>query len=160
MRALTQNPREALAPADVGYYLDVLEGRLEQSAGVGIARYRQGDRRRIELKLRARFESGSAGIEARLGALLKRLAAVLIEYRKTLIGVRMCVGGSGSEGVDPKLAGQRAMAVAHRLIDAGVAVNRIVVIPLEAQATHADDADCRRADLWLEPIVRAANGRR
>jgi outer membrane protein OmpA-like peptidoglycan-associated protein len=159
-RILAQHRGDALTHADVGYYMDVLVGRLEQAVGGGIVILRQDDRRLIGLRLRVGFEPGSVRVESRLGALLKRLAGVLVEYRKTLIEVRMCITGSSAGGVDSRLARQRAIAVARRLTDAGVAAKRIVVVPFKSQTAHVVDPDCRRVDLRLEPIIRELDGKR
>ncbi|MEO6690505.1 MAG: hypothetical protein ABIS07_08830, partial [Dokdonella sp.] len=62
--ALAKNPAAALPPEDVGYYIDVLQGRLKQIAGtqVGMVVGRQGNDVILDVSSRLDFEAGSARI--------------------------------------------------------------------------------------------------
>jgi outer membrane protein OmpA-like peptidoglycan-associated protein len=147
------NSGDALAPADVGYYMDVLQGRLKQVVGKGIGVARQGDRIVIDLTSRMAFSPGSAQLGAGDRAILAPLSKVLMEYRMTLVSVRVRAADPATHAIDPHLSAQRAQAIANDLTQAGVGLKRIVIAGVGAE---------NRAHVFLslEPIVSpAGNGR-
>ncbi len=148
-QALASDSRDALEPADVGYYMDVLQGRLKQVASKGISIVRQHDRIAINLSGRIAFESGSAGVNAGSHDILAALSRVLLEYRMTVVSVRVRADDAGAHPTNPALSVQRALAIAHYLAEAGVPIKRIV-------AVGAGPENRVRVELLLEPIVRAA----
>jgi len=147
------NSADSLAPADVGYYMDVLQGRLRQVAGRSIALSRQGDRIVIDLTSRMVFAPGSTQLGAGDHAIIASLSRVLVEYRKTLVSVRVRAADPATHAIDPRLSQQRAQAIANDLAEAGVGTRRIVVAGVGAEnRVHVE--------LSLEPIVGpAGNGR-
>ena len=148
-QALANNSHDALEPADIGYYMDVLQGRLRQVAGKNIGIVRQGDRIAIDLSDRVVFESGSAQISAGNHELLASLSRVFVEYRMTLVSVQVRADDGGAHAINPDLSGARALAIAHEIAEAGVAIKRIVIAGAEPQHRA-------RVELRLEPIVRPA----
>lgn len=146
-QALANNSGDALAAADVGYYMDVLQGRLKQLLGKGIARRREGIT--LDLSGRVFFEPGSTQIGAGVREILAPLAKVLVEYRMTLVSVQVRADDPRTHVIDPALSQLHAQAIAHVLADAGVAVKRIVIAGVGSENRV-------RVGLQIEPIVRAA----
>jgi outer membrane protein OmpA-like peptidoglycan-associated protein len=147
-QSLAKNSRDSLSPSDVGYYMDVLQGRLKQSIGKAGSVDRQGDRLTIDLSSSASFESGDTRVSSSFRDVLSPLSNVLVEYRMTLVSVRVRGDDSRAQANHPRSTDQRAMAVARQLLDGGIAGKRIVLA--------ADGADRPRVALQIEPIVRAA----
>jgi outer membrane protein OmpA-like peptidoglycan-associated protein len=152
MPVRAQPSGESLAPADVGYYMDVLQGRLKQAMGnIGIGR--QGDRIALDLTGRMTFAPGSTQPSAGNHAILASLSKVLVEYRMTLVSVRVRADDPATHAIDARLSEQRAQAIANDLAAAGVGLKRIVIAGVgEDKRAHVE--------LSLEPIVSpAGNGR-
>lgn len=137
---------ESLAPADVGYYMDVLQGRLRQAVGKGVAVGRQGNR--IVLDLTSRIAFGPGGIQLGAGdhAIIASLARVLVEYRMTELSVRVRAADPATHAIDPRLSQQRAQAIGNDLAGAGVAPGRIAVAGVGADKRV-------QVVLSIEPIV-------
>lgn len=159
--ALAKNPADALPPEEVGYYVDVLQGRLKQVAGgqVGMVVGRQGNNVILDLTSRLDFDAGSARITPGIDNLLTPIVKVLSEYRMMLVAVNASQDASGDGPVDHPLAEQRALGVARHLAGAGVAPARIVVAGSStgrAVDTPARGKDNARThlEIHLEPIVR------
>ena len=153
-QALAQDNRSALAGSEVGYYMDVLQGRLKQVADktVGVGRRRD----LIVLLVPDGFAPGSAQLSAGARASVTRLIAVLAEYRKTTVSVRVSGGDAGAKSDSPLLADQRGLAVADYLANAGVAEKRIVVAAGHPAAAKSGADKRLRIELQLEPIVMPA----
>jgi outer membrane protein OmpA-like peptidoglycan-associated protein len=134
---------EALPAADVGYTLDVLQGRLRQLAGGRASVMRRGQRLAVDLSRAVTFAPGKPQPAA--GALLAPLGKLLGDYRQVLVTVRVDPAG------DARLGLARAMALAQALADAGVAKRRIVVVG----TTGARQPAGPRIELLLDPVVRA-----
>ena len=161
--ALAKNSRNSLASSEVGYYMDVLQGRLKQVAGKSIGVGRQGDRIVLDLSGRLAFESGSAQITPDIREILTPLSNVLVEYRKTLVSVQVRADDSDAQAINPPLAEQRALAVAHYLAEAGVAGKRIVIAESglnRPSAANVSPENRTHTELQLEPIVGAAGSER
>jgi outer membrane protein OmpA-like peptidoglycan-associated protein len=154
-QALLKNDHDSLPATDVGYYLDVLHGRLKQLASANIGVARNGKLIVIVLAGVTRFEAGSAELSAAMRDALARLSAVLVEYRQTTVAVRVRGDDAGAKTSDPALADQRRLAVANALAGAGIVDKRIVLAtaPARAPATKGKSSPLR-VELQLEPIVR------
>lgn len=153
-QVLARDPGNALPASEVGYYLDVLQGRLKQVPGKNIAAARRGNL--IVLVLTNVFNEGNALANAASISSLSSVARVLVEYRKTTVTVR--AGGEGAAAVlgPSGLADQRALAVSDLLARAGVGSKRLVVPAARARARNGDglgDAKQSRVELLVEPIV-------
>jgi outer membrane protein OmpA-like peptidoglycan-associated protein len=142
------NNGDSLAPADVGYYMDVLQGRLKQVMGnIGISR--KGDRIVLDLTSRMTFGAGSTQLGAGDHAILAPLSKVLVEYRMTLVSVRVCAADPATHAIDARFSEQRAQAIANDLTEDGVGPKRILIAGV--------GTDNRvHVELSLEPIVSAA----
>ncbi|MGE3450031.1 MAG: OmpA family protein [Burkholderiales bacterium] len=160
-RELATDANVSLAQADVGYYLDVLQGRLNQVATRDIVVGRKADRVTVDLSVVAGFEPGGVQVAARLREALKPLAEVFAEYRTTMVSLRVRADDADMPSSRSDLGAQRALAVARFLASAGVAAGRIVIVGPETGPNATDNAsrDGRtHIELWLEPIVRSAGG--
>ncbi|MEO7431119.1 MAG: OmpA family protein [Dokdonella sp.] len=162
--ALAKNPEDALPPGDVGYYVDVLQGRLKQIAGgqVGVVVGRQGNNVILDVTSRLDFESGNARITPGISRLLAPIVKVLAEYRMMLVAVDASQDANGDAPANSRLAEQRALGLARHLADAGVAPARIVVAGSAGGRTAADPARAEartHMEIHLEPIVRVASER-
>ncbi len=142
---LSKSPLEALAPADVGYYMDVLQGRLKQAGGKSLAVGRSGDRIKVALP-HVEFDADNAQLNDGVRDALTPVAKVLAEYRKVLVSVLLRTTATPADaGLDAK----RAQAVLQYLSTAGVAAQRISA-PTVAGAAPMSQAQLQLA---LEPIV-------
>ena len=145
-------PRESLASAEAGYYLDVLQGRVKPMARAGLSMSRQANRVDIELSGRAGFAAGSGQLSPVMREMLARLAAILAEYRKTVITLRLRGDDAAPPGGRARLAELRGLAVAAYLVDAGLPRKRIL---LTSALATADASAGGRLVLQIEPVVRA-----
>jgi len=151
-QTLAKNERDALLAADVGYYLDVLQGRLRQVAGKDVGVTRQGNRIALDLSRRVGFDPSGPQLGPGTPEFLAPLCKVLVEYRMVLVSIRVSPLDDASIA-NPKLADQRGMALARQLADAGVANKRIVI----AGTGAGSGSPARfRVELQLDPIIRAA----
>lgn len=162
---LAKNSRDSLSSAEVGYYLDVLQGRLKQitsknaDAGVG----RKSNVIVVILSRRTGFESNNNQISSGIREILAPLSSVLVEYRMMLVTVKIVAESSGPRASNPVLSEQRAQAVARYLLDAGVSNKRIMVIAssqINSSTATAAVGGRENITLQLEPIVRATSGTR
>lgn len=154
---LAKNERDSLALREVGYYMDVLHGRLKQLAGKNVGVGRQGQFIALVLTGDLGFQPGGAQLSAGMRDSLAKLAKVLVEYRKTTVTVRMRGDDAGATLSNPQLAGQRRRAVADFLVASGVSEQRVVVAraaPTRAPAAKARGSVALRVELQLEPILR------
>lgn len=147
------NNGDALAPADVGYYMDVLQGRLKQVAGTRIGIGRHGDRIVLDLTGRMAFGPGSTQLSAADHGIIASLSRVLVEYRMTQVLVRVRAADAATHAIDPRLSQQRAQAIANDLVAAGVTPRRIAVAGIGADKRV-------QIELSLEPIVGSAGSGR
>lgn len=153
-QALGRDAATGLPASEVGYYMDVLQGRLKQVSGKNIAEARRGNL--IVLVLSNVFDEGNALANASSIGSLSSIARVLVEYRKTTVTVR--AGGEGAAAVlgASGLADQRALAVADLLARAGIGGKRLVVPAARGRSRNGEglgDAKQSRVELLVEPIV-------
>jgi outer membrane protein OmpA-like peptidoglycan-associated protein len=152
-RSLANNRRDSLSPSQVGYYMDVLQGRLKQLGGQFMTIVRHDDR--IVLALSLNFEPGSSRIDSDTHLFLTPLSAVLVEYRMTFVSVHI-----GNDDANPTAGGaplmdERAKAVTQYLIKAGVAGKRVVIVGSGANRPPLVSLEkSTRIELQIEPIVR------
>lgn len=120
---LPSGGRDALSATDVGYYMDVLQGRLTQDLGRDARIERRGDS--IVLWLPSSFDVDSARLNGAGRQTLRPLAEILIEYRRTLVAVQVRGADSEAQGPNPRLASDRAGALSRYLTAAGLAGRRL-----------------------------------
>ncbi|MEO7325351.1 MAG: OmpA family protein [Dokdonella sp.] len=146
----------------VGYYIDVLQGRLKQVAStqVGTVVGRQGNDLILDLSARLDFDAGSAAITPAIREMLAPIAKVLVEYRMMLIAVNASPDDLGDGEPDIRRVEQRALAIARHLAGAGVAPSRIVVAGSSATMLsegHTSPETRTHLEIHLEPIIRVAD---
>jgi outer membrane protein OmpA-like peptidoglycan-associated protein len=144
---LARESRDSLAPSEVGYYMDVLQGRLKQVAGKNTGVVRTGDRIELALAEPFAFAAGNGDQNPEVRGLIVSTGKVLVEYDKILVTVRVQPDAANPPLLGSKLAEQRALALAHDLSEAGVAENRIIATCLAADS-HS------HIEVNIEPIVR------
>ncbi len=156
---LSKTSRDSLPASEVGYYMDVLQGRVKQkigkNPGIGIAR--SNDRLVIVMRGSSGFEAGNAQISPGIRQFLAPLSKVLVEYRMTLVSIRIRSDNSDSNNL--QLTEQRSQAVARFLMDAGVSKKRMVVVGAGKNGVapaNPASVNNARIELQLEPIVRSA----
>lgn len=150
--AMAVQPRESLAAAEAGYHLDVLQARVKPMVRAGLSMARQAHRVDIELSGRAGFAVGSGQLSPVMREMLARLAAVLGEYRKTVVTVRVRGDDAAPPASRAQLAELRGLAVTAYLVDAGVPRKRILLTSATAAANASAGG---RLVLQIEPVVRA-----
>jgi hypothetical protein len=149
---------ESLGDDDVGYYMDVLQGRLRQSlapvAHIG----------RAQLTLAITIDGGCepaprAQLDADARSALSSLAAILAEYRKTVVLVQTRDGGGNAAPSEPRSLEYCALAAARQLAASGVGAARLAV-PHGTHATRATPSApvVQRVTfiLTIEPVTHAA----
>lgn len=112
-----------LGATEVGYYMDVLQGRLTQEVGKEAYIERLGDN--IIVLLPVSFDIDSAQINSSGRDVLRHLAAVLTEYRLTIVAVQVRGPDVDANGQNPRLESDRVTALSRYLTDAGVSGKRI-----------------------------------
>jgi outer membrane protein OmpA-like peptidoglycan-associated protein len=153
---LAADPRNAVGASEVGYYLDVLLGRLKQNLGpeTGIARH--GEHIVIVLPGSAAFEIGSAELSPGLRAKLAPLAKALLEFRRVLVSVHIRSDASVIGASNPRLAQARAQVVASTLGGAGLDPKRILIAPFgpaPPAAAQPGVGGRTRIEIDLEPVL-------
>jgi outer membrane protein OmpA-like peptidoglycan-associated protein len=161
---LANNDGDSLASTEVGYYLDVLQGRLKQVAGQSLGVARRGDRIVLTWSIRDGFEPAGSKISPGMREALKPLSKALVEYRKTFVSIQIRPEDAGTPTSNARLAEQRASAVAHGLAENGVAGKRIVIVGSgartdQAAAVKAGPESPVRIELQIEPLVHASDGK-
>lgn len=156
----SKNTTDSLPAAEVGYYMDVLQGRVKQkigsSKGIGIAR--SHDRIVIVMTGGSGFEGTNNQISPNIREFLVPLSKILVEYRMTVVSVRIRADSSGSRATNLQLTEQRAQAIAKYLTDAGVSNKRMVIVGAGKSSANSTSGSRERIELQIEPIVRAAGG--
>jgi outer membrane protein OmpA-like peptidoglycan-associated protein len=156
---LAADPKNAVAPSEMGYYLDVLVGRLKQGLGpdTGIARH--GQHVVVVLPASASFPVGGTALTPALRAKLGPLARVLLEYRRVLVGVYVRADASVIGASNPRLAEQRAQVIAAYFGGAGLDPRRILTAPpgpSRPAANQPANGGRSRIEIQLEPVLRAS----
>jgi outer membrane protein OmpA-like peptidoglycan-associated protein len=133
---------------DVGYYLDVLQGRLQQSVDPAVIVSRASDSIVLDFSRRVGFTSGAAQLDDANRAVLMPLSKTLAEYRMTLVSIRVSVDDDSAGA--RSLAQQRAAAIAHALEESGIVATRIKMSVPEGVARDGD----AHVEIELEPVMR------
>jgi outer membrane protein OmpA-like peptidoglycan-associated protein len=149
--------RNAIAASEVGYYLDVLVGRLKQDLGVDTGIARHGEHVVVVLPAGAAFPIGGSVLTPALRAKLAPLARALVEYRRVLVSVEVRADASVIGASNPRLAEQRAQVIAAYLGGAGIDPRRILTAPAGPgrPAPNRPGGGRTRVEIQLEPVLRA-----
>ncbi|NDY96616.1 OmpA family protein [Wenzhouxiangella limi] len=144
-----------------GYFMDVFQARVRRDlSDTGIAIDYRERSVLITFPSQMGFESGSAQLTSEAARLIDRLAAVLREYRATLIVVSGHTDNVGDPDFNQRLSEQRARSVAQHLQDSGISHVRLLIRGFGSDRPVADNtsetgrARNRRVELMLELLVR------
>lgn len=155
----------ALAPEQVGYFMDVLEARLRQAIdATDIGMGRGKERFFVTVPGASSFDTGSSQLMRGIQPALARLAEVLAEFDNTLVVINGHTDNQGDADLNRTLSEQRALAVAEFLAASDVAAERIVVIgqgetqPAANNDTPEGRAANRRVEIVVEPLVQEPAG--
>jgi outer membrane protein OmpA-like peptidoglycan-associated protein len=160
---LRRDPQQSLAPAEAGYFLDVMQASLLRMRAEGVQIEREAEQFRLTLAA-PMFESGDARVTSEARVRIAAIAEVLNEYRATTVVVHGHSDSSGPPQVNLALSRRRAEAVARILLEHGVARARLLAVghgatrPRADNATPAGQSANRRVELVLRPVMRAESG--
>jgi outer membrane protein OmpA-like peptidoglycan-associated protein len=138
-------PAEGLEAAQVGYYLDVLQGRLRQLADPNLPITRSGEKITLELTAHLHFAADNPQLPQADCDGMAPLVKVLVEYRMTRLTLK--VNSEDSDAPKGKATKSRAAAIAKCLTRSGIAENRLIATGVAGQS-HASTM------LEVEAIVR------
>jgi outer membrane protein OmpA-like peptidoglycan-associated protein len=140
--------------------MDVLQGRLTQEIGKDARIERRGDS--IVLSLPMGFDIDSPQLNESGRQTLRPLAAILLEYRLTLVAVQIRGVDSDAHGANSRLASDRAGALSRYLTDSGVAGKRIASASegsgVPEAAPQGDTPERTGIELRVSPIVGTGAG--
>ncbi len=148
-QSLARSERDVPAYSDLGYYLDVLQGRLNQSIGSRMTIARGPDRLTIDLARQLKFAEDGAQLSPSDRDALVPLINVLAEYQATLVSVKANAGDVDPQAV--RLANLRAQALAQYLLESGIAPKHIVIVSAQPDGGVKEPAGVA---VVLEPILR------
>jgi outer membrane protein OmpA-like peptidoglycan-associated protein len=154
---LAAEDSSSVGAGEVGYYLDVLLGRLKQRLGADTPVVRQDQRLVVQLPASAGFPVGGTALTPALRSKLAALSQALIEYRRVLVSVYVRSDASVVGASNPRLAEQRAKVVAAYFGGAGIDPRRVLLAPPAAPRPGASPpgaAGRGRIEIELEPVVR------
>ena len=154
---LATDEKGSVGAAEVGYYLDVLLGRLKQRLGPDTSVVRHGQRIVVQLPASAGFPVGGDALSPALRAKLAPLSQVLLEYRRVLVAVYVRSDASVIGASNPRLAEQRARVIAAYFGGAGLDPRRVLLAPAAAPrpgAAPPGAAGRGRIEIELEPVLR------
>jgi outer membrane protein OmpA-like peptidoglycan-associated protein len=156
--ARTEN---AVDPDAVGYFMDVFRARVRRDlTDTGITIDPRETSILVTFPNQLGFEFGSAQLTTEAVALIDRLAAILREYRATLIVISGHTDNVGDPIFNQQLSEARARSVAEHLSDVGIGQSRLMIQgfgptrPIENNDTEAGRASNRRVELMLRLVVR------
>jgi len=140
----------ALAPEEVGYYMDVQEARLRERIGSsGISIDRSGEAILLSVPTSTLYATSPDALSTQGIELLESLTAVLDEFRFTLL----TLAAEPSATVAPASAAPRAMVVARQLSDNGIARERLGVLDPQ-RGRLIDSGGTPTITLRIDPLAR------
>lgn len=150
----------ALVTRDLGYFIDVHEARLRQAlTGTPVRMQRDERSLRLTIPGNESFATGSTEILQSAMPALVAIAAVILEFDKTLVSVHGHTDRLGDSDYNRILSERRAVAVASFLADRGVDRMRLVGVghgeelPIAEGESEAARAANRRIEILIEPVV-------
>ncbi len=152
---LGRSRHESIVASDEGYYLDVLQARLQQAAGEHAEIRRDGQQ--ISLEIRGQITTDTSGprLDSVTEGILTKLGKVFVEYYATVITVQVL--DANAKDADPASVAPTASAVVRRFVQKWAASTHLLLVaPDSARAgkpQSASNADVR-IDLRIRPILR------
>jgi len=155
-----------LAGGGVGHYMDQQQQQLDQKL--------KGERARKELNVEqlpghalkigiannATFATNKSTLTPHAQRVFSKIANVLRSYNKTAVHVVGFASSTGTKQYNLKLSRQRALSVAHFLINHGVNKRRVLTWargesqPVASNKTAAGRAKNRRVAIVIKPIIK------
>jgi outer membrane protein OmpA-like peptidoglycan-associated protein len=153
---LAADEGNSVGASEVGYYLDVLLGRLKQRLGSDTGVARHGQHIVVVLPASAGFPVGGSALTPALRSKLTPLAQVLVEYRRVLVSVYVRADASVIGASNPRLAEQRTKVVAAYLGGAGLDPRRVLGAPPAPPrpGVASPGGGSGRIEIQLEPVLR------
>ncbi|HRQ65076.1 MAG TPA: OmpA family protein [Xanthomonadaceae bacterium] len=160
-QALLDADRPALAPDDLGYFMDVLQARLLQRlGGTGVDFRREDDRVWLRLPAGSSFDSGSVRLDGEMRAALDLVGKAIAGFDQVLLSVHGHTDATGPLEVNRRISEQRALAVARYLVDEHHVAASVAIVghgplnPVASNDTPEERARNRRVELRIDPLVR------
>lgn len=162
-RELARQDELKLSREEVGYYMDVQEAQLRQklqSTDVDLVRETSAIVLRISGTIA--FDTNSSQLNPEMRSTLAGIAGVLSEYRKTFVVVHSYTDKTGEADHNRRLSEQRAIAIAHFLIERGIPAVRVAAVghgePKRPANTGipGDPQLDRRIEIQLELIIETS----
>lgn len=144
---------DALAPEEVGYYMDVMQGRLKQTTGNSVGLVRNGNRIVITAIAQLDASTGKPELDVAHSRPFAGIAKVLMEYRKTRLAIR-ATNVDGAAPPDPAVKAICEQALLHYFEGAGVAADQLSAASAARGETTA--ATSAYFELNIEPLLRDA----
>lgn len=151
----------ALAGVGVGYYMDEQERKLrQQTAGMGINVFRDGDNLVLDMPSEVTFGIDSANIDTGFRNTLDQVASTLVQYEKTYVDVLGHTDATGSDAYNQSLSERRASSVADYLSSRGVQSARLAARGYGESQPKASNLDAagrsanRRVEIRLVPVTQ------
>jgi len=149
---LGRGGHESIVASDEGYYLDVLQGRLQQAVGGRVDIRRDGQTISLEILGRMTTDTSGARLDPVTEDILTQFGRVLVEYHATVVTVQVLA--ASATDAEPSSA---APIVVRRLVQEGAAsMHLLLVAPGPARADKpksASSTDIRIA-FKIQPIPR------
>ena len=145
------------AGALIGNQLDKQEAELRGTLDSDVKMENTGDRLIVTLPQDILFDSDSFAVRASLTDDLRKVADSLTKYPDSVVQVLGHTDNTGSAEHNQRLSEQRANAVADKLMDAGVAFERIETIgrgedqPVASNLNEEGKAQNRRVEIVILP---------
>jgi outer membrane protein OmpA-like peptidoglycan-associated protein len=160
-QALLETSDDALNSNDVGYYIDILEGRLiQQGRDNSVSVTRKGNTFTLLITGSEAFDSNRSRLKPEVRDSLASITGILEEYRNILISIFGHTDSAGDARYNQRLSEWRAQSVARYLIDGGVAAKRMAIIgygetrPSATNETAEGRSRNRRVELLLAPLAK------
>ena len=154
--ALGRSRHESIAAPDVGYYLDVLQGRLQQAVGEHVDVRRDGQAVSLEILGRVMSDTDGSRLDSVTQDILTKFGRVLVEYHATVVNVRVL--DANAKDIDPVSVAPTAVAVVRRLVQEGAAATHLLLVARDStragKSQPAASTDICIA-LKIQPIPRA-----
>jgi hypothetical protein len=143
---------ESIVASEEGYYLDVLQGRLQQGLGKRAAIRRDGPAISLEIPGGMTTDTSGPRLDSATQDILGRFGKVLVEYHATVVAVRVFDAGVATTVPTPS-----ALEVVRCLVQAGAASTHLLLVapgaPRADQPQSASNTDIR-IHLRIQPIPR------
>lgn len=160
-----------LAGAGVGHYMDKQQQQLDQKLSAERAQQElsverlPGHALKVGIASDASFALNKSTLTQHAQRVFSKIATVLRNYDKTAVHVVGFTDSTGTKQYNLKLSRERALSVAHFLVNHGVNKQRVLTWargesqPVASNKTAAGRAKNRRVAIVLKPIIKGQEKR-